>query len=274
MTCDCKLWMDHAYNRKCDDVLNNEECFWDNGDCCRYPRFFGDCENCTCHEDPYTALFEHLYMGKLDVKMINEYNDNIDEMKKIEYGDCDVATKGQMCCDMGHMFPSFCAPDPPPPTCHDHCVDERYSRCMSCDECPTTTTTVNPFGGSGCLTTTTEDYFASLFGKRKKRDLGALLASLGGGGGTTTADPCGLGGDGGDYVGLLGGLGGGGGGATTTAVNPFGGLGCLGGGLGGGDPNCPCDCGTTTTAATTTDGGTTSFDMGSFDISSLLGKRK
>ena len=87
---------------------------------------------------------------------------------------------------------------------------------------------------------------SSLLGKRKKRDLGALLAGLGG---TTTADPCGLGGDGGDYVGLLG-------------------------GLGGGDPNCPCDCGTTTTAATTTDGGTTSFDMGSFDISSLLGKRK
>merc|ERR1712106_1067015 len=66
----------------------------------------------------------------------------------------------------------------------------------------TTTTTFNPLGGID---------MASLFGKRKKRDLGALLAELGGGGGTTTADPCGLG----------GGLGGG---TTTTTFNPLGGI--------------------------------------------------
>ena len=35
MTCDCMNWMDYAYNGKCDDILNTEECFWDNGDCCR-----------------------------------------------------------------------------------------------------------------------------------------------------------------------------------------------------------------------------------------------
>ena len=72
MTCDCMLWMDHAYNKKCDDVLNTEECFWDNGDCCRYPRFLGDCENCTCHEDPFKALFGQLFFVEMDRKMEKE----------------------------------------------------------------------------------------------------------------------------------------------------------------------------------------------------------
>ena len=72
MTCDCMLWMDHAYNGKCDDVINTEECFWDNGDCCRYPRRLGDCENCTCHEDPFKALFGQLFFGEMDRKMEKE----------------------------------------------------------------------------------------------------------------------------------------------------------------------------------------------------------
>ena len=284
MTCDCKLWMDHAYNGECDDVLNNEECFWDNGDCCRYPRFLGDCENCTCHEDPFKALFGQLYFGEMDNKMGNERDNTAIEKTK---STCSVpgghlSENPSSCCKVGFMYPNLCK-EPPAETCRYLCEHDQYGKCTSCDECPSTT--ANP-----CLTTTTAAAFdlSALLGKRKKRDLGAMLAGglgglLGGGGGATTADPCGLGGDG-DLGGLLGGLGGGG--ATTTAVNPFGGLGCLGDGLGGGDPNCPpCNCedlptttasfdlgglgglggggGTTTTAATT-----------SLDMASLFGKRK
>ena len=282
MTCDCKLWMDHAYNGECDDVLNNEECFWDNGDCCRYPRFLGDCENCTCHEDPFKALFGQLYFGEMDKKMGDERDNTAFEIFK---STCSVpgghlSESPDKCCSLGFMYPFFCK-EPPVKTiwqtCRTQCEHDQYGKCTSCDECPSTT--ANP-----CLTTTAAAMdLSALFGKRKKRDLGAMLAGGGGGGGATTADPCGLGGDG-DLGGLLGGLGGGG--ATTTAVNPFGGLGCLGDGLGGGDPNCPpCNCedlptttasfdlgglgglggggGTTTTAATT-----------SLDMASLFGKRK
>ena len=259
MTCDCMLWMDHAYNKRCDDVLNTEECFWDNGDCCRYPRFLGDCENCTCHEDPFKALFGQLYFGEMDKKMGDERDNTAFEIFK---STCSVpgghlSESPDKCCSLGFMYPFFCK-EPPVKTiwqtCRTQCEHDQYGKCTSCDECPSTT--ANP-----CLTTTAAAMdLSALFGKRKKRDLGAMLAGGGGGGGATTADPCGLGGDG-DLGGLLGGLGGGDPNCppcncedlpTTTASFDLGGLGGLGGGGG-----------TTTTAATT-----------SLDMASLFGKRK
>ena len=44
-------------NGRCDDETNNEECFFDFGDCCKFQIFVGECTNCICHEDKTRHTF-------------------------------------------------------------------------------------------------------------------------------------------------------------------------------------------------------------------------
>ena len=48
--------MSYAYNGKCDDILNTEDCDWDNGDCCKPNVVYGECEDCTCKENPAKTI--------------------------------------------------------------------------------------------------------------------------------------------------------------------------------------------------------------------------
>ena len=205
MDCDCVLWMDHAYNGKCDDVLNTEECFWDNGDCCKFPRFLGDCENCTCHEDPFKALFGQLFFGEMDRKMEKEST----ELAMAETGGCDSAVMGTMCCKMG----MFCPPPKQPPTCMDNCEHSLYSQCISCDECPTSSTTTTTEDPNGCPVCDHSTCW-SPDDSSTQDPLGAF-GGLGGGAGNDI-DDCQCGDD------------------TTTSADPLGAFGGLGGLLGGG----------------------------------------
>ena len=44
-------------NGWCDDETNNEECFFDFGDCCKFQIFVGECTDCICHEDKTRHTF-------------------------------------------------------------------------------------------------------------------------------------------------------------------------------------------------------------------------
>ena len=60
------------------------------------------------------------------------------ELAIAEFGGCDPVIMGISCCQFGSLCPYEYYYPKPPPTCMDHCVDIKYSQCMSCDDCTTT----------------------------------------------------------------------------------------------------------------------------------------
>ena len=44
-------------NGECDDETNDQECFFDFGDCCKFQIRVGECEDCICHEDETRHTF-------------------------------------------------------------------------------------------------------------------------------------------------------------------------------------------------------------------------
>ena len=54
-------------NGKCDDETNNEECFFDFGDCCKFQIFVGECTNCICHEDKTRHTF-WIYPNEIKIR--------------------------------------------------------------------------------------------------------------------------------------------------------------------------------------------------------------
>ena len=74
-------------NGECDDETNDQECFYDFGDCCKFQIHVGECTDCICHEDKTRHTF-WMYPNELQMcenpKSIGIFFDKLFEASGID----------------------------------------------------------------------------------------------------------------------------------------------------------------------------------------------